>query len=493
MENGHSYAEVLERRKSSAPCGRGQGFGGTHPTGRACGRLLCITSVLVAVSVELRVCVVAGPRNLRFVRAAPHLPGMPRAKIDMELQVRNLNLRATEALHKARKSQIMLAMKNHPHLVIDPLYEKLQSLGLSAEQLKAPAESAKSLQALAIDSRKKARTDDANAKKQQLEEEITNAGGLADAIDPLPDKADTLDQLSLLTIRDKLLPALGESSLSAANLRSMKDRDHASKAGLLRYLEFATGLPPDFSLSGQLKCCIKLGKFCRAMATPRGRRALALTLPAEWGCDGVYEIMGDSFDSDGAVHVRHRFTKEIMKVDKKDLPETPDFASLTIAYNWSETRAALIRAGSSGAGGGNESCLIGGYFKSHLVVMVDGFSPFKTPDSKKRIPTSPASSLGQGSSVTSDLRAAAGQVAGSASASSGSQVEAAPPASFGMVKQAAPEVKDEEKNEPSPSIPDDQPELTEGLDDEDAEQPMAAKEEVFDESALAPPPPDVSG
>ena len=92
---------------------------------------------------------------------------MPRAKGSAEEIVANLNLRATEALHKARRATIIEAMKSRPQLVIDPLYEKLQSLGLPLETLgNVKDDGPKSRQAQAVEARKQARQDEQYVKRQ---------------------------------------------------------------------------------------------------------------------------------------------------------------------------------------------------------------------------------------------------------------------------------------------------------------------------------------
>ncbi len=107
---------------------------------------------------------------------------MLRVKGSPEEVVQNLNLRATEALHKARKAVIIQAMKSRPHLVIDPLYEKLQALGSSQDDMDKTTEVAKSSQAQAADKRKLHQQQDASVKKQKLEQKGGQDGVLAEAM-----------------------------------------------------------------------------------------------------------------------------------------------------------------------------------------------------------------------------------------------------------------------------------------------------------------------
>lgn len=246
---------------------------------------------------------------------------MVRQRMSMEQQVQNLNLRASEALQKARKTAIMMAMRNRPQLTIDPLWEKLQSLGLSPEDLATPGGGAKSAQARATEERKRVSAEGSVAKRQKVEEDVAAECGVAEAVDPISDKSGTLDQLSLVSLRDTLLPGLGEATLSAPNLRSIKDREHASKSGLLRYLEFCTGLSGDFALVGKLRCMVQLQTFCKDRSVARGRRGIGLEVPCHWPTCGVYEILGDGYLADGGLEIRQRFCGETIKVAKDPLSQ----------------------------------------------------------------------------------------------------------------------------------------------------------------------------
>ena len=59
---------------------------------------------------------------------------MPRVKCSPELEVANLNRRATETANKSMKRSLEIALKNKPS-VIKPLYDKMLSLGVTESNL----------------------------------------------------------------------------------------------------------------------------------------------------------------------------------------------------------------------------------------------------------------------------------------------------------------------------------------------------------------------
>lgn len=148
------------------------------------------------------------------------IEAMPRSKANPEAEVQNLNLRATEALQRAHKAKIELAMRCRPGLVIQPLWEKLTALGLSDEFLSTPAqECAQSRQKAAVAERKSKAAVERKTKIEDLKSEIgiNESSGVADPFEPIADKAETLEGLTVPQIRDRLLPALDGMVLSATN------------------------------------------------------------------------------------------------------------------------------------------------------------------------------------------------------------------------------------------------------------------------------------
>ena len=217
---------------------------------------------------------------------------MPRSHLTADQQVENLHRRASEALTVARKRQLEIAMRNHP-FIVEQLYIKLQSLGMSAEELNKPSAQAKasmSVQAKACAERKVNAKREGRAKRESVVQHVMEAGstGLAELVDPIPDKVRSFGGLGVMVLRDKFLPGLSDTVLSSPNIRAMKSSDHTSQAGLLRYAEFATGFPLDMELQGKLRCMNQLIALGVERMMERGNRIAALRLPASWPDDGLY-------------------------------------------------------------------------------------------------------------------------------------------------------------------------------------------------------------
>mmetsp|Transcript_163 Transcript_163/g.394 ORF Transcript_163/g.394 Transcript_163/m.394 type:complete len:126 (-) Transcript_163:235-612(-) len=95
-------------------------------------------------------------------------------------------------------------MRCRPALVIDPLWEKLTSLGLSDETLSTPAaECAQSKQKAAVAERKTKAEKDRTIKVEKLKSEIgiREQDGVVDLFEPISDKVETLEGLTVPQIR----------------------------------------------------------------------------------------------------------------------------------------------------------------------------------------------------------------------------------------------------------------------------------------------------
>lgn len=270
---------------------------------------------------------------------------MPRVKANPDAEVQNLNLRATEALQRARQAKIVLAMRCRPSLVIDPLWEKLSSLGLSDEMLTTPAkEGAQSRQKAAVAERKTKAAHERTIKVEQLKMEIgvSEENGVAEAFEPIGDKVETLEGLTVTQIRDRLLPAIDDMILSGANFRALKDKHATSKANLIKYITFCTGYHSDYPLAGKHRCFLKLMESLLAAAAAHGGRSSLIRLPMDWPEDGIYVLVGEGFNGDGSVDVKHKFSGDTINVEMKDLPKSKGWSDLLIDCNWSEARACLV-------------------------------------------------------------------------------------------------------------------------------------------------------
>ena len=131
--------------------------------------------------------------------------------------------------------------------------------------------------------------------------------------------------------------------MSSANLRAAEGM-LGGKVGLLRLLEYACGIIPDFKFTGVNRCGEQLRKLFKQRAAARGDRAqkLKLQLPPMWCLVGVYTLCGyDRRDQGqaggGTASILHRSMQKIAVIPLERLPPCPDPVELTIECNWSET------------------------------------------------------------------------------------------------------------------------------------------------------------
>ena len=140
-----------------------------------------------------------------------------------------------------------MAMKSRPRLVIEPLWEKLTSLGYTPEELQTEeAPVGLSRQALGYKKRKQEKAEMKGLSHEAFEDALRAEGvdvlaGVAHPFSPIGEKVGCLNDLKFTAIRDHLLPACNTSILSSANLKALTDSEAKSKAGLLKIYEFCTG------------------------------------------------------------------------------------------------------------------------------------------------------------------------------------------------------------------------------------------------------------
>lgn len=173
----------------------------------------------------------------------------------------------------------------------------------------------------------------------------------------------------MFILRDRILSSL-ETTLSTSNLRAMRCPEAPSKHGLLRILEFATGLPADTPLHNRVAftCYNRLAYVAQQMALARGRRALFLSLPPDWATAGLFEVRGMSATEPGAVEVAHRFSNSVATIPASKVPAHQTEQDLVINCNWSEERACLVgKVGANAAG-----VLLAPFFPRQDEVLADG-------------------------------------------------------------------------------------------------------------------------
>lgn len=396
---------------------------------------------------------------------------MPRQKLGAQEMVDNLHRRASEALNTARRRQIEVCMRNQS-FVIEHLWSKLQSLGLSSEEMAKPSARALSAQAAAVQQRKASTSAEKLAKVEKFQQEHEgdeeHTPGVAEIVDLLPDKMANIGDLGIAVLRDKVLPFIEPTVLSSANIRSLKDGVHSSKPGLLKYLEFATGWRLDMAIVGKIRCVNQLKAAAKEQAVRRGRRCVSLRLPASWLEDGVYTIScykEGAEDGGAQVTIKHRFTLSEVKLGGNIVPQHKCGDDLMVSNNWSETSAQLI----SKRGGG--AVLLFPHFPDQTVETpsLAEPSPFKRAGSEVGTPR-PSKRQQQTQSPA--------RSAGASSASGGASAAAAVAPVHRRIKvKSAPDdppADDMEKMEPP-----------EGSDGDGQEE---KQKKTYDESAVLPPP-----
>lgn len=295
-----------------------------------------------------------------------------------EEQIANLNRRASETRAAMLRKRIDCAMRNPPH-VCEGLWENLVSMGHNEKSVMEKTDTFRSFQAAAIEQRKKRKIEEDMAVGGPQEYDDETMAGIP--WDNIPKKLSMLSDILVTSLRDKLLSSL-ETTLSSSDLRSMKGPDAASKSGLLRIFEFTTGPSPDTELHTRpaFSCYNRLAEIAKKHALSRGRRALFLTRPPDWGSSGLFELRGCSKDNPKVVEDAHRFADNVCNIDVACLLAHGQLSDLAIFCNWSETRASIHNAKSpSGTG-----MLLSPYFpKQHEVISVpDGeakSAPMESP------------------------------------------------------------------------------------------------------------------
>jgi hypothetical protein len=271
---------------------------------------------------------------------------MPRRTTDPEAEVANLQRRATELEQKIGMALVMEAMESHAWC-IPQLVSKLESLGLVEQQGSGKrvlrqtegVQQALSAQAVARQNRKQPSLPAPSPSKH---EEAAMPAEDVDPTDQVPTKYWTLDSLSPHAMATKLLCQAEPTSLSMANLKQITKKGEAlmNHQKHMRLLEFVSGLPGDFGLTGVYRSWHRLADLVKQRSLHRGRRCRDVVLPVDFDDFGIYMILRDPSDCVATI-VKHRFTGQQVAFKPADLPPHENIAELYIANNWSELRAAI--------------------------------------------------------------------------------------------------------------------------------------------------------
>lgn len=266
---------------------------------------------------------------------------MPRAVCPAQDQVANLHRRATELEQKIGKNLVLDAMRLHPW-VIPQLASSLDSYGIVVKDEQGrrtvkPSsgdDAPKSFEAAAR-SRKKAAFQGPSPSKYEVTEEPLSPE------DAIPTKYWTVDSLSPMSVSSKLLSVAEPACLSIANLKSItiKGRALENHQSHHRLLEFLSGLPGDFSLSGVYRSWSKLAALVQERNQLRGRRCRDISLPVDFDSTGLYGLTVMAGKKKLQVH--HLYTKETVEFNEDVLPAHHTMDDIFVASNWSELRASL--------------------------------------------------------------------------------------------------------------------------------------------------------
>ena len=110
--------------------------------------------------------------------------------------------------------------------------------------------------------------------------------------DAVPSKYTCLNRLSVTLMGAAVLTPCEPMVFSKSNLRNATPhgRGEDNQILLTQICEFMTGLPPDFSLTGEYAHFSKLTPLVTALNLRRGRRCQRLEFPVDWARDGNYAI-----------------------------------------------------------------------------------------------------------------------------------------------------------------------------------------------------------
>lgn len=314
----------------------------------------------------------------------------PRKHVTAEEELQNLNRRAAEVDVRMGRRRIQLAMQSCPSC-IPHLCKTLDSLGYDDARIAKQEQVADSFQTVAA----KERTKRVKEEQEEAANAETAAGDSIGPIDPSDMVSSTywkLEAVSYRLLRDRILPAVDDQVLSAANLRTKLDRMGTDRAReeSLRILEATAGIR-SLPLVGKFRSWPAVRDFVSARASLRGRRALHLSLPPDWAAQGVFSLEGMDQEQTAAL-VKNRYDDRIVQIPSNRLPPFDDFAHLYIESNWSEAMAAVS---STTASGHEQDDMLKNLFPPMVMDAADdGSSSARTPDPKRARTGSPRPSPG---------------------------------------------------------------------------------------------------
>eukprot|EP00971_Amphidinium_carterae_P196980 3909652-Amphidinium_carterae.2 len=271
-------------------------------------------------------------------------------KRSLQDEVRELRLRSNETDERLDKKRIELVLRNHKS-VIPKLWKFLAELGFNDDNIEVPeAQGAMSRQAKAMIRR-------GESKKVLKQEALDDAAARADIIEPIDCKYKTVADLTIETLKNKLLCNIEPVALSIGNLRQFEKT--IGRAGCLKIFVYVTALELDSEVFPTHVCWKAYLEFCVDRYNVRGRRASLLVMPPSWSEAGVYTVVASTADG---VEVLERATKVQKFVPADEIEGYTPGAVVTVGKNHSEINAFLAVAGVVAS----EPLMLGTVFTDHF-------------------------------------------------------------------------------------------------------------------------------
>ena len=163
------------------------------------------------------------------------------------------------------------------------------------------------------------------------------------ASDPIPSKYSRIGALGVAMMQEKLLTPMESTIFSPDNCKTLAPYGLGftkNQMELSKYIEFASGIQPNFPLSGNWADFRNLTPAVQFLNIKRGRRSMRLQFPVDWPSMGEYVPKEhDKKRRMVTVYKVHEQVSEEISTDK--LPRFNKLSDLIVNYNWSEKRATL--------------------------------------------------------------------------------------------------------------------------------------------------------
>ena len=225
-----------------------------------------------------------------------------RALLSPKTRANQLQLRADEVERNQKRKELFLAIKNWPRVIL-PLHGKLQSLGVPMDKLHEVDPNAVLSKQAQHNVRMARQGSSGSLAGSSSDPAPENAGD--GRVVQVPQRARLLCELSTSLIRDHLLAKLQPSILSSRNLKSIVTGELSTQQGLLRLLEFVTGINPNtFDITSEMRTMPSLVARLKVHMAARCDRMLPLasSLEVDWTAIGLIKVVEQSESAVSLVH-----------------------------------------------------------------------------------------------------------------------------------------------------------------------------------------------